>query len=56
MREFTLSIPPDVYTAYEGQQEYGPRTQPNLTEYPDYLERTKADVEYIINRAKAVRG
>ena len=55
LADFRLSIPPDVYTAYEGEQEYMERTQPRLTEYADYLEKTKADVERIINRAKEVR-
>ena len=55
MREFSLSVPPDVYTEYEGQAEYRARRQPELTQYPDYLERTKEDVSQIINRAKELR-
>ena len=55
MREFSLSVPPDVYTEYEGQAECRARRQPELTQYPDYLERTKEDVSQIINRAKELR-
>ena len=52
MSDFRLSIPPDVYTEYEGGAEYGERRQPELTQHPDYLEKTTADVSQIINRAK----
>ena len=55
MNDFSLSIPPDVYTEYEGQAEYRARRQPELTQYPDYLEKTTEDVSQIINRAKALR-
>ena len=55
MSGFSLSIPPAVYTSYAGRDEYKTRTQPNLTEFPDYLQRTKADVERIIHRAREVR-
>ena len=55
MREFSLSVPPDVYTEYEDQAECRARRQPELTQYPDYLERTKEDVSQIINRAKELR-
>ena len=52
---FSLSIPPEVYTAYAGGDEYEARTQPALTDFSDYLQRTKSDVERIIARARAVR-
>ncbi len=52
MRDFRLSIPPDVYTEYEGEAEYRQRRQPELTSYSDYLERTSADALRIIERAK----
>ncbi len=55
MRDFSISIPPDVYTEYEGQAEYRARRQPELTQFPDYLERTTEDVSQIINRAKELR-
>ncbi len=55
MADFSLSIPPDVYSEYRGEREYGERLQPELTSYPDYLERTREDAQYIIDRAKEVR-
>ena len=55
LAEFSLSIPPEVYTAYAGAEEYGARTLPALSEFPDYLQKTQADVERIIDRARAVR-
>lgn len=55
MADFSLSIPPEVYTAYAGAEEYGARTLPALTEFPDYIQRTRADVQRIIDRARAVR-
>ena len=57
LRELSLGIPPDIYSAYAGEQEYEEevRTQPLLTDQSDYRERTIADVERIINRARAVR-
>ena len=55
LSSFRLSIPAEVYTTYSGGDEYEVRTQPSLTEFPEYLERTKADVEHIINRAREVR-
>ena len=48
MSDFRLSVPPDVYTAYEGDQEYRPRTQPPITEFPDYREMTVHDTEFIL--------
>lgn len=56
MRDFRLSIPPDVYTEYEGTAEYEARRQPELTRFPDYLERTTADAARIIARAKELYG
>ena len=57
LRDFRLGSQPDIYTEYEGEREYREvRRHPMLTEQPDYLSRTVADVEYIINRAKAVRA
>ena len=56
LQNFSLSIPPDIYTAYEGDLQYRRRQQPRLTEFPDYLERTTSDAERIINRARQVRS
>ena len=55
MRDFTLAIPPDVYTEHEGQAEYRQRQHPELTQFPDFVEQTQADVNTIIDRAKALR-
>ena len=55
LREFRLSIPPDVYSEYEGEQEYRTRTQPRLSDFPAFRERTVADALRIIDRAKHVR-
>ena len=56
LREFTLSIPPDVYTAYEGDLQYRRRQQPKLTDFPEYCARTTTDADRIIQRARQVRG
>ena len=56
LQDFRLSIPPDVYSEYEGDRQYRPRTQPNLTDFPDFQERTVKDIEFIINRARQVRA
>ena len=56
MSDFGLSIPADVYTEYVGDREYRRRLQPELTSYPDYLERTREDAQYIIDRAREVRS
>ena len=56
MSDFRLSVPPDVYTAYEGDQEYRPRTQPPITEFPDYREQTTDAAQLIIDRARQVRA
>ena len=55
LETFRLSIPPDVYTGYEGEREYHTRTQPRLSDFPDFQERTIADALRIIDRAKQVR-
>ena len=55
LETFRLSIPPDVYTEYEGEREYHTRTQPRLSDFPDFQERTIADALRIIDRAKQVR-
>ena len=57
MRNFAFSISPDIYSAYAGEQEYyeEARTQPLLTDQPDYQERTVADAQRIIDRAREVR-
>lgn len=57
MRDFRLSIPPEIYTEYEGRGEYQEaRQQPLLTEQPDFLRRTVADAQFIISRAQTVRA
>ena len=57
LRDFRLSIPPDIYTEYEGRDEYREvRRQPLLTEQADFLNRTAADAQFIIRRAQAVRA
>ena len=56
MEEFGLSIPPDVYTAYDGGHQYVRRTQPLLTSFPDYRERTTTDAQTIISRARQIRA
>ncbi len=55
MRDFRLSIPPDIYTAYAGRLGYRARRQPRLTDQPDYLEKTVADAQFLIDMAKAAR-
>ena len=54
--QFRLSIQPDVYSEYEGEKEYNERTQPTLTSFTDFQERTARDVEFIIERARQVRA
>ena len=56
MRNFALHIPADVYTAYEGDQQYHPRTQPRLTDFPDYRDNTTAAAEIIMDRAKQIQA
>ena len=56
LRDFGLVIPPDVYTEYAGEAEYRQRRQPNLTQLPDFVENTVADITRIVNRARALRS
>lgn len=61
LRDFRLAIPPDVYSEdvyseYEGEARYWERRHPELTQYPDFAEKTVADVTKIINRAKILRA
>ena len=56
LSNFQLSIDPDVYTAYEGDQQYRQRRVPNLTDHPNYRDATIADSQMIITRAKEVRA
>lgn len=55
MRDFRLEIPPEVYSEYAGDLVYNHRSQPELSSFPDYIEKTRAAAESIINRAKEVR-
>ena len=55
LREYALGISPDIYTQYAGEQVYGPRRHPPLTDQPDYRTRTVADAQRIIDRAREVR-
>ncbi len=56
LHDFALSIPPDVYSEYSGHQEYlTGRVNPTLTQLPDYRERTVADTQRLLDRARAVR-
>ena len=55
LRDFSLSIAPDIYSAYAGEQEYEERTQPLLTGQPGYRARTVADAQRLIDRAREVR-
>ena len=56
LRDFRLAIPPDVYTEYEGEAEYRARRQPQLTQFADFADKTVADINRIINRAKLLRA
>ena len=56
LADFALSISPDIYSEYAGDQEYKlQRDFPPLTEQPDYRERTVADAQRLIDRARAIR-
>ena len=56
MRGFNLALPNDIYTEYDWARDYGlPRRQPLLTDQPNYRERTVADAQRIIDRAREVR-
>ena len=52
LRDFRLSIPPDVYSQYAGEDEYRNNELPTLTSVENYRERTTADAERLIERAK----
>ena len=57
LRDFALSIAPDIYSEYAGDREYADtRTQPTLTEQPAYRERTAADARCIIEWARCGRS
>ena len=57
LRDFALSIAPDIYSEYAGDREYADaRIHPPLSEQPDYRERTIADARRLIDRARAERG
>ena len=56
LHDFSLSISPDVYSAYAGHQEYlAGRVPPTLTQMPNYRERTVADAQRLLDRARTVR-
>ena len=55
LREFSLNIAPDIYSDYAGEQEYVDRTQPLLTDQPDYRARTVVDAQRLIERAREAR-
>ena len=56
LHDFSLSISPDVYSAYAGHQEYlAGRVAPTLTQMPNYRQRTVADAQRLIDRARAIR-
>ena len=57
MVDYRLSIEPDIYSEYAGRREYSDqRRNPTLTDQPDYLNRTTADVEFILNMARNARA
>lgn len=57
MAEFRLSIDPDIYSHYAGRHAYiRPDAPKMLTNQPDYLASTAAEVELIIERARVVRS
>ena len=57
MAEFRLSIDPDIYSRYAGRRAYvRPAAPMMLANQPDYLARTVADAELIIERARVVRS
>ena len=57
MANFRLSIDPDTYSHYAGRHAYVRPAAPRmLTNQPDYLARTVADAEFIIQRARAARA
>ena len=51
LAEFRLSISPDIYSEYAGQDEYKKeRQQPRLTDQEDFFERTVRDVDTLMSR------
>ena len=53
MSDFRLSIPPDLYSEYAGDDEYErERMQPLLTDQDNYRERTVNDIRALIERAR----
>ncbi len=53
MNNFRLSIPPDIYSEYAGDNEYETeRVQPLLTDQDNYRERTVNDIRALIERAR----
>ena len=55
MRNFHLGIPADVYSEYAGEDAYKERRiRPKLTDQADYLTKTVADAQFIIERARAI--
>ena len=56
LSDFLLNIPPDIYNEYAGNQEYKEiRREPQLTDQPNYRERTVADAQRLLDRARAIR-
>jgi predicted nucleotidyltransferase/HEPN domain-containing protein len=55
LRDFRLSIVPDIYAGYAGRRGYRARPQPRLTDQPDYLEKTVADAQFLTEQAKVAR-
>ena len=55
IRNFHLEVPADVYSEYAGEDAYQEqRTRPKLTERADYLAKTRAAAQFIIERAKSI--
>lgn len=56
LENFALSISPDIYSEYAGDQEYKLRRNfPMLTEQPDYRLHPVTDAQRLIDRARAIR-
>ena len=57
LADFRLAIDPAIYTEYGGGPAYsGRRRTPPLTGQADYLPRTVADAEFLINQARIARN
>ena len=57
LADFRLAIDPAIYTEYGGGQAYlGRRRTPPFTSQADYLPRTVADAEFLINQARIARS